>query len=320
MSIQNQIGITSNCLSDKPSGIIMTSKSTQIKNDISSSVSYSCMSVGTLDPDENQSDHISSTSEPCVITNANTSSIRRVTLNSTKVLNQIKVSWLPICTTVQMCNASQTYISGGSSLRIMYFGDQFTIYKLGPSGLNSVSKFLITDQDLGKFWQFDVTTNDFVVIVNGITQYQLKFIESGFYYFQDMMECGNKVYSGNVVSGLKETLLDVSQTFQQNSLSTKHNNEFEIVTLSTVLEMNGMSQVSTNEVVTNTIQIQKMSIAPFSGFGVNLVFVNLYLIFRVIISFFILTYIVRRLWHLKQMRVDVRNKNSAVQFSFNSSS
>ena len=45
---------------------------------------------------------------------------------------------------------------------------------------------------MGDYWQITVTLNDFVIISNTTAEYQLQFLESGFYYFPDMTPCNSE--------------------------------------------------------------------------------------------------------------------------------
>ena len=224
MSSQNPIGFTSNCLLNQPAGSPF-SRSRTFNNNLVSAVKWRCDYDVPLNSGQSTIEYFYNNGAVCSITNTNTNTVRIALFKNNILPSPFYASWVPICTTVSMCSASLLYVGGGSTLLINYFGDQYTIYKM-DSNLNFpvVSKNLIVDGSLGTYWQFSVSTNDFIVVVTGTTQYQLKFIESGFYYFSDMSSCGANLNLGsssttNVKSIPASTASDTSTRIASASLS-----------------------------------------------------------------------------------------------------
>ena len=190
MSIQNSIGIISNCLNNKvgiPSGSGTRSFTNGTPDNMSGSTQSGNLNFG---PGTGGIAGIVPSTSAWTFVGSPSNSVRTVVFDAANLRTITHVSWMPICHPTDMCNGSTTYVSGGTVRTITYFGDQFTIYKLNSLGIfELVTPSLITDAILGKYWRFTATSNDFVVVSSGNIQYHLQFKDNGFYYFQDMSNC-----------------------------------------------------------------------------------------------------------------------------------
>ena len=217
MSSQTNVGIISNCLLNK--AVTSGSGLYSFRNDLAFDVEFDADHTDSVRSGQNHLESFHNTNL-CTVTNTDTGTVR-IWIMDDNLPHDFYASWMPICTVTSMCNGSQSYIAGGTSLTIKYFGDQYTIYKLDATGTFSVvSKSLITNASLGKYWQFTATTNDFVVVSTGTSQVQLKFVETGFYYFPDMSTCSNAVWLGaktTTTSKLSTTTVATSSSKSQTT-------------------------------------------------------------------------------------------------------
>ena len=232
MSIQNEIGITGNCLLNHSTGSSTNRADVNMNNDTPDEVNYICdRSSGDISNGGDEDDYFYTTSDICVFTSNGIT--RRAAINADFVPSNINISWLPICTTTSMCGASQSYVGGGSTITVNYFGDNFGIFKLHATGtFLPVIPTLTTDAKLGKYWQFTATTNDFIVVTQANIQIQLKFIKTGFYYFPDMAGCSTLLNLGNAGSTSTSFLFKTSH-FTSRAAATTNFMSSEMQTLNT---------------------------------------------------------------------------------------
>ena len=221
MSLQIDVGITPNCLQNQLVQTISTFPQ-MFHNDLANIVTFDIGSGANSVQSGQHKLGGGSQSNLGIVTNTLNNSKRIAILARYSGPHDFYASWFPICTVTSMCNSSQSYVGGGSAMTIKYYGDQFTIYKLVNTGIfSSILPTLITDSDLGKYWQFSATANDFIVVVSGATQFQLQFIESGFYYFPDMSVCENQVWLGSMpATSSKTSLLPSTLTTPKSQLKT----------------------------------------------------------------------------------------------------